>query len=560
MATVGQIRRFRRFIIYAASTLLALFFIFLIFVDRFVEPMLRKRLHTLIIQGSDSLYTYELGSLKANFFGGNVEVENLHIDIDSNRYRELKARNALPALTMQLDLAKGSIKGISLISLVFNKRINIEEIFSGKADVKLSRHAQKLKAPETDEPFWKSIQPQIAGIKVGRIRLDGVKLLYRNADTSESLKLQFDECHALLEDVRIDSAAAFDTTRLGFTKSVYMRFHDLKYRTADSNYKMKAEWITYSSEQRTFEIDSFKLQPTLEKEDLNKVNQQKSWYYIEFVKARLRNFRLDRFLHRDLIDADSVVFEQPDISIFFDRSLLPDYTSKMGNAPQKKLLSAQSTIRIGNIGFSGGKLKYTEKNAKNLQEGTLTLDGLSLQAANVTNDPELIKKNPFLVTDVKGHVLGQSPLAIQFKFYLDSSNGRYDATGSLQNISAAQLNPLTTPLANIQINSFNIQELRFQTSGNDMDATSVVHMRYHDLSLTVRKTDEETGETKTSKFLTKVLNRFVIWPDNPGPDGVERVSPPHKTLRLTTQSFLGLFWKSVFSGMQDVMMKSGRYG
>ncbi|RYF83280.1 MAG: hypothetical protein EON98_10475, partial [Chitinophagaceae bacterium] len=31
----------------------------------YVEPVLRKRLHTLIIEGSDSLYTYRLGALKA---------------------------------------------------------------------------------------------------------------------------------------------------------------------------------------------------------------------------------------------------------------------------------------------------------------------------------------------------------------------------------------------------------------------------------------------------------------------------------------------------------------
>jgi hypothetical protein len=86
-----------------------------------------------------------------------------------------------------------------------------------------------------------------------------------------------------------------------------------------------------------------------------------------------------------------------------------------------------------------------------------------------------------------------------------------------------------------------------------------VRMRYNNLSLTLRKTDEETGETKTKKFMTKILNRFVIWPDNPGPDGIERVSQDKRVARLTTQSFFGLLWKTIFAGMQYVMMKSGRY-
>jgi hypothetical protein len=84
-------------------------------------------------------------------------------------------------------------------------------------------------------------------------------------------------------------------------------------------------------------------------------------------------------------------------------------------------------------------------------------------------------------------------------------------------------------------------------------------MRYDGLSLVMRKTDEETGQVKTKKFLTKLINRFMIWPDNPGPDGRERAATNRQVSRLTTQSFFGFLWKTIFAGMQDIMMRSGRY-
>ena len=59
----------------------------------------------------------------------------------------------------------------------------------------------------TAVPLWKAIQSNIKSISIDKINLDGVKLLYRNADTSESVKLQFDRCEALFKNVRIDSAA-----------------------------------------------------------------------------------------------------------------------------------------------------------------------------------------------------------------------------------------------------------------------------------------------------------------------------------------------------------------
>jgi hypothetical protein len=222
-------------------------------------------------------------------------------------------------------------------------------------------------------------------------------------------------------------------------------------------------------------------------------------------------------------------------------------------------LNAASVIIVKNISFKNASLQLTEKDAKTNQEGTLSLRHISFTANNVTNDSLLIKKNPVCSAMFRGLIFDNSPVALSLKLYLDSSNGRFDAWGSAKNISAAQLNLLALPLANVQINSCIIHDLEFNMSGEDFSATGNVRMRYNNLSITLRKTDEQTGVTKTKKFMTKILNRFIIWPDNPGTDGVERVSKNKRVARLTTQSFFGLIWKTVFAGMQDVMMKSGRY-
>ena len=561
MATVAQIRRFRRWIFYIAFSLVILFFLFIIFVDRFVEPLLRDRIHTLIIQGSDSLYTYQLEKLDAHFFGGNVEVKNLQLSIDSNRYHFLKGRDRLPALTMQLDLKEGSIKGISLIALFFGKSIKIEEIRSKKADIKIARHLQtRIRSGEPDAPLWKSIQPDIKTIAVKKIKLDGVKLLYKNEDTSTSLKLQFDECNALFEDIRVDSTSALDTTRIGFTKYVSLRFHDLKFRTPDSAYKMKAEWITYSSKKRTLEIDSFKLQTTLEKEDFYRSDSvQKTVYFTEFHKARFVNTRLDLFLNNNIISADSVTLEMPNISIYLDRSMKPVFTSKIGKYPHQKLLASTSLIKVKTISLQKANIKYTEKNAKTGMEGNVWFSDLSLAVNNVTNDESMIRRDPVCTAHASGKILGESDLSVDFRFFLDSANGAYNAKGRIENISGSQLNPLASSLANVRINSFNIQSLDFDINGRDFDADGKVRMRYNNLSITLRKKDEETGINETKRFLTKILNKFVLWTENPGPDGIERTTTEAKALRLSTQSFFGLLWKTIFDGMQDIMMKSGRY-
>ena len=550
---------YKRILVFALSFFFIFFILVYLLADYIVVPILKDRLHTLIIQGSDSLYTYRLGKLKAHFFGGTVEVENLQVEVDSVRYEQMRENNGLPSLTMQLKLGKGQIKGVGILALLFDKRIAINEIASSDADIRITRHIRKRIEKQNSVPIWKAIRPKIASISIERIKLNGISMHYKNLDTSEAVKLQFDRFDADFRNIRIDSTAAIDTTRIGFTKEIEMKFRGLKFRTEDSLYKMKASEISYSSKKKTIEIDSFKLQSTVEKQPFYaKVGHQENIYYIEFNKVHFSNVRLDHFLYNNIIDADSIVFNAPDIDIYNDRSFPLDYASKIGKYPHQQLLKASSTILVKELVVHNGQVLYTEKNPVNQQEGTFTLSNMEINAKNITNDSEQIKINPVMTVHTTGSVLGSSALEAKFNFYLDSSNGAFEATGRINNLSASQLNKLAIPLGNIELRSLQLNDLQFDVKGEDNNAKGNVNMRYSDLAMIFRKTDKETGETKTKKFVTKIVNKFVLWPSNPGSDGHERISINKNVSRLTTQAFFGLIWKTIFAGMQDIVMKTGQ--
>jgi hypothetical protein len=550
----------KKLIRYLFISLLVLFILLLFFANRLVEPVLQDRLHTLIIQGSDSLYNYRLGKLNANFFGGNVEVENLQIRVDSNRYFKMLSENSLPSLTMQLNLQKGKIKGLGVFSLIFGKQIKISEIVSTEADIKLSRHVNK-EAPGNSNvlPLWKAMQPNIQSISIDKINLDGVKLLYRNADTSESVKLQFDRCEAVFKNIRIDSAATADTSRIGFARELTMQFYDLKFRTPDSTYKMKAELISYSSAKKTLQVRDFKLQPTLEGADFFKyAATQKNRYVVEFKEVSFTNLLLDRFIHNNVIIADSVVVEQPELNIGNDKTLPPDMENKIGRYPHQKLLKAEPLIIIKGMRINNGTVSYIEKGAKTAREGKVAFNSMNAVFSNITNDPALIKTNPQCTANISARIFQTSPIQAQFIFYLDSTEGEFDVKGKVHNLTATQLNAVAEPLASTEIQSLNIQSLAFQVHGDDFSTNGKVQMHYNGLAITLRKTDEETGVIKTKKFLTKIINKFAIYPSNPS-EGRERFANDVVYARTSSKAFFGVVWKTIFYGMQNIMLKSGRY-
>jgi hypothetical protein len=551
----------QRFLLYTIGFLLFVFVFLMIVAERFVEPIIKDRLHTLIVQGSDGLYTYRLGDLDASFLGGSVEIENLQIDVDSSRYRQLLAQEAIPSLTMQLDVGKGHIKGIGVFALLFSKKVLIHEIFTQDANVRLIRHKQKRHIQRQGEvPLWKAIRPAIKLIDVDHIELDGIKLLYKNADTAEAMKLQFDTCYAVFNDIRIDSLSSQDESRIGFTKDIDMRFRDLKFRTPDSTYKMKAEAINFSSKDKILEMINFKVQPTLkDKEEFyGAVGVQKSMHVINFERAQLTNFQLDRFVHSEIVSADSLLIEKPEFYFYTDKTLPPLLDSKMGKYPHQNLLNMDAIVQIKGMAVHDANLTYIEKGEKTQAEGKLTLNDVDITVSNITNDSLLIQRNPRCIAKIHGGILGNSPMDMDFIFYLDSTNGRFDVTGSIRHINASQLNALAVPLANTRLQSFDMQYLRFQLSGNDYEAWGSVFMRYNNLFVVIQKKDKETGQLSTKKFLTKIINKFTLQDSNPGPNGQERTAVPVIRARITTQSFFGLIWKTIFTGMQTIMMNSGR--
>ncbi|HVG11720.1 MAG TPA: hypothetical protein VM843_01900, partial [Flavisolibacter sp.] len=254
------------------------------------------------------------------------------------------------------------------------------------------------------------------------------------------------------------------------------------------------------------------------------------------------------------ITADSVLIIRPEVAIYMDKTYPPIFKNKIGTYPHQKLLGAETNINIKGIRVQDARISYTEKAAKSEREGTLDLSQVDMQISNATNDPAAIAQNDTCTAKVTGTILGRSPIAVAFAFHLGDSTGKFEARGAIKRVSAEALNRLATPLANVEFESFNLKQLDFFISGSDYQAEGAVEMIYDRLFLKILK-PEEAGTT--NKFLTKVLNKYTLHSSNPAPgEQLRRADVVH--LRITSQAFFGVIWKTIFSGMQKIMLRQGQ--
>lgn len=552
-------RKIAKRIIIVLAALMIAFFLGIFLLTRFyVEPALRTRLQTLIVQGSDSLYTYKLGNLSTNLFGGRLTVSDFAMTVDSNRYALLKEKAALPPLVMRIAVKQAGIKGIGVLALLFSKKIIIDEISSNDADINVLRNFKKEDSSRSitknKTPLWKLLQPKIKDIAVDRIALNGIRLLYQNTEDYDAAKLQFERCDALFEKIRIDSVSVADTARLGYVENFSLRFKGLSFRSADSLYQMKADAVSYASVDKYLDVEKFSLQPTLNK-DQRIDSFRKSWYSLSFDKVSFNGLRLDRYLRLNRAEADSVVFQTPKLSIYSDKLGLKSYASNIGKFPHQKLLGADAVIAIKKFAAHHMSVDFTQRDEETREEGTLPLSDLEVSVANIVNDTALIRQNPVAAAKASGKIIG-SPIDASFRFYLDSAEGKFDVSGRLENVTAAQINPLSATLANVEVPSATIGYVSFFVRGEDYNAVADVQMQYSNLSVVFFKRDKETGQNTTRGFLTKLLNKYAIYTSNPA-SGAERKAEGIKVARLTTQSFFGLIWQAVFAGIQAIILKQG---
>src|SRR5690606_8692123 len=182
-------------------------------------------------------------------------------------------------------------------------------------------------------------------------------------------------------------------------------------------------------------------------------------YYVEFNKIKFVNAPLERFIHHNQVEADSIIISNPDLKIYLDKSTERRFADKSGSYPHLKLAKSPLSILVRHIVLNKASVLYTEKNGKSGLEGNVALNDVDIHIKNITNRRSIINQNPLCIATAKGKILGTSIIEAGFKFYLDSSNGRFDMNGNIQNINESQLNQISTPLANIELPSVNISKL-----------------------------------------------------------------------------------------------------
>jgi len=209
-------------------------------------------------------------------------------------------------------------------------------------------------------------------------------------------------------------------------------------------------------------------------------------------------------------------------------------------------------ISIDTVRVIDGQLDYTELSNKTKREGTVPLRNLDLMLINITNIPHRILQHKECLAMLRASLFGSS-LISRMQFYLDNPSGAFTARLKGGAMDGKKLNPITIPIASMEIESLNLGKADIQLHFDGHQAKSDLTFLYNDLDLKILKVTDEK-ELKGKGLLSFLLNKALLYPANPLPSAQVR-SISTTIMRQPDQSFFNLLWSSIRKG---ALLTAGR--
>ena len=235
--------------------------------------------------------------------------------------------------------------------------------------------------------------------------------------------------------------------------------------------------------------------------------------------------------------------------------LLADYRLP-GGAPRRRVLWPARFARLAwvvgvdSIVVDSGRIRYSELRPNGGSPGVVTFDQIAARILNASNDSAAMAAGA-VVIQAEARLYGSGPLRARITVPVREGPIRLHAEGRLGEMPIPQFNRFVLPAGGIEITSGTLHEATFSFDVRGNVATGTFRGMWQDFSL--RMVDRRTGEQNFGNKLKSLVARLMVKDDNM-PDSHGRLDSAPIHYEVTPEdTFWGLLWRSVKSGMKKAV-------
>lgn len=479
------------------------------------KGIIRGKLKSAIEEKSQGLYKIQYDNLDLDEVSGFLSVTNFSLKYDSILYQQMLKKNEAPPILFNIQIPKITINGVKTPRALIDKEISGNTLSIQQPTIEVI-YTLAGKDSARNIPT-KEVYEQILG-GLNQIALDSVLLSNAVIKTKylgkEKSGVEIDNATIRLTDVRIDSIANEDKTRLLFSKTIEASFDKLTWLSDNKLYKFSIDNFQLSSVQNYLSVGAFSISPQLEENAfVHALPTQDDRFDGETKNISIKNINFLSLLNENII-ADSIIVETARLNIYRDLNIKRDTKKRVGTYPHQAIAKLPLPVMIKNVFVKNAFVEYKERSISTGKTGKVQFYNSTALIKNFTNDTAAIRANNLMSVDINTRFLNKTPLRTIWSFYLNNPNGRFDIKGNMGTLAASAVNPLAEPMGPARIEDGTIKSLDFTLSGYDYGMDGSVRLLYEGLKVSVLKQDEDTKKLD-KKGLASLAANILIKNDNP---------------------------------------------
>jgi len=519
------------------------------------KKIIREKIESAIRKKSGGFYTIKYESLDLDEITGFLSITNLRLAYDTNQYKALRALHLAPSTLFNIEIPEISIEGVKTPKALIDKEIDgrklsvrnplIEIIYTGHGK-------DSLRKVPTRE-IYQQILGNLNQIRLDSVSISGARIITRNQKTKQT-GIELNNASLDLIDVKVDSVANADTTRLFYSRKQSISFETLSWLSADRRYKFRAKNVSSNSIGKDVHIDEFVLDPLKgEQEFVNSIPTQEDRFDFRFNDIGLKNVNYFSLFDEEVI-ADSIVIRSATFNIYRDLNIPRDQKNRVGDYPHQAFQKLPVDIDVRKVVLANAFIEYKERNNITKKAGKVQFYDVHATISNFTNKKESIRKSNVMTLVSSSRFLNKTPFNVNWQFILRDPDGRFGIKGNLGPIDAKDLNQLTEPMGPARIEKGQIKGFSFDLNGSDHKMEGTMTLVYDNLKIAALEKDRGAKEWD-KKSLTSLFANILIKNSNL-PNGDKEARKSSITYeRDPNRSIFNLVWKTIFKGIMETVSK-----
>ena len=383
-------RVFRILVALLAAFLISVF----LFLQFYLNPLLREKLITAVAQGSNGLYSLEVENLRCNPLTGSASVERVHLRTDTAllaRFRREQPEKRFSAVDLQV--SRLGIARAAFLSSYFTRNIRLGTIDIVDPVLLLEASRDSVVAAKPDslqksllERLPELLSPFAQSLSVDRFSVDNGRLEYHTTLAGKHTVQTLDSLHWTLKKIYVEKNPRPAENRPLYSDDLQLAFKNYRFSTSVSPYALAIGSAEMSDRGRRLLLRSVSTGPTISDDAF--VKSLKIWRRarLRFEVATLEIGHLDlyRLFHRGECRLETVEMDHGKLDVLVDKHLERVPAKRMPNEIMRALdfqLSVDS-IRAQNI-----DIILTEVKPEPEGRGEIRFSNAHVRILNLSNDP-----------------------------------------------------------------------------------------------------------------------------------------------------------------------------